>query len=517
MVDQLAFGYTHYDGVKNKGVHFDHAYFRKPYRHVDPENAEPEHVKIQDFRHIWIRNKLFDPRVFDGGKLSSLPPDELLKMPNFYLNPEEVRLLTTFILSFTNHDVPLNLVERAKKRLNEDEIAINRGHRLIRENNCRACHRFSLDKLEMEWVREEQVGSTKKTVRSFEWVEGMQTGLISEEKAAPLLARWNIKTLPGVPVRLYTFSWVSDGCTMDVSGVVNRDARFVLVEGSKAEYLDIRNVGGEDVVTRRPIRRWKPVDGGEILPHIDKYKKAHADDWQDEDGNSLVNLDDPSTLPSRYPPLLRSQGVKTQQQWLFDFLKRPEDHLIRPALHAIVEGGKGPPDPNIRMPNFGFSDEEAAALVRYFWARDRLASEETHPFTTFHEREGNYFSARRDAIEKAGPMLRRVCGECHYFNGAAPAGGPEYSYKFAPELANAQDRLRPRWLYPWLRQPSLVYPGTPMTSADYKEIGGGDQEKGIQTAVEFLMNWRRIRMPAEEKKPENKPAEKKPPDPNEKK
>ena len=370
-VDQLAFGYTHYDGVKHHGVHFEHPIFHKPYRQVDPENTEPEVVKVRDFRHVWIRNKLLDPRVFDGGRLASLPPDELLKMPNFYLNPEEVRLLTTFVLSFTNHDIPLNLVGQAKKRLTEDEVAINRGHRLIRENNCRACHRFALDKLELEWTREE--GATKKVVTTYEWVEGAQSGIIAEDTATATLARWGIQpTTPGVKLKLYSFNWVSDGCTLNLSPAINTGARFVLVDGSKAEYLDVRqNEKGEDVVTRRLVRRWKPMEGGEILAHIAKYKKDHMDEWHDADDNSYLNWDDESVRQSRYPPMLRTQGAKTQQQWLFEFLLRPSENPIRPALHPIVPGGKGPPDPNIRMPDFGFSDEEAGALVRYFWARDR--------------------------------------------------------------------------------------------------------------------------------------------------
>jgi hypothetical protein len=368
-------------------------------------------------------------------------------------------------------------------------------------------------------VREETTGTTKKNVRSYEWVEGLQSGLIPESNAGPLLERWGIKSVsPDRPLKLYSFSWVSDGATMDLSPVINREARFVLVDGSKVEYLDVRNKDGEDVVTRRPVRRWKPVEGGEILAHIAKYKKEHEGDWQDAEGEPLIDFSQSDQLLARYPPMLRTQGSKTQQQWLFEFLLDPAAHPIRPSLHPIVPGGKGPPDPNVRMPDFGFSDEEAASLVRYFWARDRLVSEEAHPFTSFHEREHGYFAGRKDTLEKAGPYIQRICGECHYINGQAPAGGPEYAYKFAPELANVQDRLRPRWLYPWLRQPSLIYPGTPMTAAQYGDIGEGDLEKGLQTAVEYLMNLRRLRPAAaapEKKEPEKKEPEKKEPQKNE--
>jgi hypothetical protein len=483
--------------VKHHGVHFEHPYFHKPYRQVDPENPEPEIVKVRDFRHVWIKNKLLDPRIFDGGKLASLPPDELLKMPNFYLNPEEVRLMTTFVLSFTNHDIPLNLVNQAKKRLNEDEVALNRGNRLIRENNCRACHRFSLDKLELAWEREEVTPTGKKLVRSFEWVEGMQTGIVPEGTATSLLSKWGIRpSTPDRKLKLYSFNWVSDGCTMKLSGAINPGARFVVVDGTKAEYLHVsQNEKGDDIVVRRPVRRWKPMEGGEILPHIVKYKTDHQDDWKDSDDNSYLDVSNESVLPSRFPQMLRSQGVKTQPQWLFEFLKDPGSHIIRPALHSIVPGGKGPPDPNIRMPNFGLKDEEAAAIVRYFWARDRLASEETHPFTTFTERDPQYIAGQQEPLKKAEAFLAGTCGQCHYWNGKTPDGGFEMSYRYGPEIANVEQRLRTRWLYPWLRSPAQIYPGTPMTSADYKDIGGGDQEKGLKAAVDLLMNFKKLAPP----------------------
>jgi mono/diheme cytochrome c family protein len=507
-VDQLAFGYTHYDGVKHHGVHFDHPFYRKPYRHVDPENTEPEIVKVRDFRHVWIRNKLLDPRIFDGGKLSSLPPDELLKMPNFYLNPEEVRLLTTFVLSFTNHDIPLNLVNQAKRRLTEDQAAINRGHRLIRENNCRACHRFSLDKLEIDYEREEIASNgEKKRVRSYVWVEGQRGQLLGDEQAAGLLSGWGItpESKESKP-KLYTFTWVSDGCTMEMSPAVGA-SRFVLVDGAKAEYIDLQG----STVVRRPIRRWTPQDGGEILPHIAQYKKAHAGDWLNADEEEIYDFSDAGTLQSRYPPMLRTQGVKTPMPWMFEFLKDPGAHPIRPALHPIVPGGKGPVDPNIRMPNFGFTDEEAAALARFFWSRDRRPDEETHPFTTQPEQNSAHVASRMKSLEAAGTWARKICGECHYFDGAAPQGGPEASYKFAPELAKVEERLRSRWLYPWLRAPSTVYPGTPMTAMDYKDIGDGDQEKGLRTAVELLLNWSKVKKPeasAQPAPPKNEPEKK---------
>ena len=492
-VDRLAFGYTHFDGKKNFGVSFDHAFYRKPYRHLDSENPEPDVVKVPEFRHLWIRNKLLDPRVFDGGRLSALPPDELLKMPNFYFNEKEVRLLTTFVLSFTNQDVPLGLVSQAKKRLSEDEQALNRGHRIIRENNCRGCHQLSLERLEVQWTRDEMVSGAKKEIKSWEWIEGLNTGKVDEDAAAGFLQRWGVKTESPKP-ELYTFNWVSDNCSLKMPGAVNPASRFVLVDGSSRWYIDTD--GQKLNRDALPVRRWRSVDGGEIQLLILKYKKDHIEDWKDKDDNYLVDLDNPQAMFSRMPPMLRTQGSKTQAQWLFDFLKSP--HPIRPALAPIVPGGKGPPDLNVRMPTFGFSDEEAGALLRFFWARDRLQAVESHPFTHFPEKDDAVFAAGKPVFDKVVPTLLKNCAECHYTAGKEPDGGFESSYKFAPELANVEDRFRSRWLYSWLKAPGEIYPGTSMTAywgqiPDDLKPFVKDSDDGVRVTVEFLMNFGRLK------------------------
>jgi cytochrome c2 len=498
-VDRLAFGYTQYDGVKHHGVSFDHAFLRKPYKHLDPENKEPDVVKVREFRHHWIKNKLLDPRVFDGGRLSSLPPDELLKMPNFYFNAEETRLLTTFVLSFTNQDVPLGLVNQAKKRLNEDEAALNRGHRIIRENNCRACHRLSLDRLEVEWTREETVSGAKKVVKSWEWIEGRRVGKLDDDSKVSLLRKWGLlpenPTPEDLKAELYTFDWVTDNCSLKMPGAVNPASKFVLVKGDSRSYLD---TDGEKVNRELPIRRWRAVDGGEIQDLIVAYKKANVENWKDPDDNYLVDVDNPQALFSRFPPMLRTQGSKTQDRWLFDFLKSP--HPIRPSLAPIVPGGKGPPDLNVRMPTFGFSDEEAASLVRFFWARDRLPGVETHPYTSFPTRQDSELESRKPVFEKVVPFLMKNCAECHYVYGEPPSGGFESSHKFAPEFANFESRFRERWLEAWLRQPGEIYPGTSMTAFWTQippEFAGvlKSPDDAVKATVVFLMNFKRLQAP----------------------
>jgi len=78
------------------------------------------------------------------------------------------------------------------------------------------------------------------------------------------------------------------------------------------------------------------------------------------------------------------------------------------------------------------------------------------------------------------------CASCHYMAGGAPPGVP---LKHAPDLARVEERLRPRWLYEWVDVPANIYPGTTMTSYDFKPIFGGNQRDGVHAAVEYMLNF----------------------------
>ncbi|RLB45530.1 MAG: hypothetical protein DRJ42_29695, partial [Deltaproteobacteria bacterium] len=95
------------------------------------------------------------------------------------------------------------------------------------------------------------------------------------------------------------------------------------------------------------------------------------------------------------------------------------------------------------------------------------------------------------------------CYQCHWHNGTPPeqVGTP---IAWAPDLANARERLREDWVLDWLWNPSLIYPGTAMPAnfagdpagyqATYPESTNADQ---IQAVMDWLYNLDRI--PAENK------------------
>jgi cytochrome c551/c552 len=518
--DKLDFGFAMDDGVNHHGVTFKHGF-----------TGEEVNAHVHETRQDWLAAKLKNPRLFDGGKMSSKPWDELLRMPNFGLTDHEIELLQTFVLSFTDHQV-FGLVSAMVKRRSPDEIALDRGERIVRDSNCRACHRMSLDRFEIEWTT---VDDKKKAVTKTVTVEGRNYGQAGADDAERALRGWGIvddatpkEALERMAV--YSIAWAADARDLQMPKAINPDNRFVAFDGREWWYLD-RDASGKP--HKRPIRRHHPMDGGDVLDEIkafktklnkeyvgardellDKYddledkvkkeqdavKKAQlqeqfkAVDQELKEKYPTDNLLDPSNagmLEARYPPMLRSQGVKTQADWLFGFLKKPVP--VRPNIFPAAPGARAMPDVNIRMPTFEFSDEEASSLTRWFAVRDHLPGVDVYPHTPVPEREEAFLAARKEAHEKVmkGVILdpQQGCGKCHYLGGKPPTGDV---YAFAPDLAAVERRLRPRWLYEWQAEPAKIYPGTTMTTFDFRQLFGGKQDDGVRAAVEALLNFKRL-------------------------
>jgi mono/diheme cytochrome c family protein len=137
----------------------------------------------------------------------------------------------------------------------------------------------------------------------------------------------------------------------------------------------------------------------------------------------------------------------------------------------------------IRMPTFGFTDEESDALVRYF---KKIAG-----VNTLLEETPVRLNPEMIAAGKAlmGPDNFQ-CASCHIINGVRPAAGPTV---WAPDLAYGHGRLRPQFINKWVRDPAKLSPGIRMPGY-YPEGGqgpagilGGDVEKQVEAIVDYIM------------------------------
>jgi cbb3-type cytochrome oxidase cytochrome c subunit len=206
-----------------------------------------------------------------------------------------------------------------------------------------------------------------------------------------------------------------------------------------------------------------PGWGGDIVPLlIDQWvKKARLA---------------PEEARTYAPPMLIGEGRKVQPPWLFDFLKEPV--ILRPWLQ-------------VRMPTFDLSDEDAAAVVRYFAAVDGG----TFPYRRVLEREPAYIAAKRQADPTYYARALRMmtsedikCFSCHVRGSQKPEGNPS---DWAPDLSLAQRRLQPEWIVAWLKNPSGLYPGTKMPQfpfGEFQHLFPGSAEQQMTAIKDLIMS-----------------------------
>ena len=92
---------------------------------------------VHDIPHTkvdWFKQKLRNPREFDRSRV--LQPLERLRMPYFGFNEDEVRLLSTAIMSFQTEVQPVASKEPGSAR----NDALREGRNFVRRRNCVGCH-----------------------------------------------------------------------------------------------------------------------------------------------------------------------------------------------------------------------------------------------------------------------------------------------------------------------------------------------------------------------------------------
>jgi mono/diheme cytochrome c family protein len=171
--------------------------------------------------------------------------------------------------------------------------------------------------------------------------------------------------------------------------------------------------------------------------------------------------------PTLAPPVLNGEGEKVQSNWLFSFLKEPIP--LRPWLQ-------------LRMPTFGFKDEETNQLVSYF---NGLSKVEV-PFAYFDHRK-----VPPENLEAARALFSKDyfdCLSCHQQGDKKPEGPQE---GWAPDLTLARVRLNPNWIAKWLQDPQKVQPGAKMPSffpGGPDNILGGKDDKQIEALRDYIMS-----------------------------
>lgn len=163
------------------------------------------------------------------------------------------------------------------------------------------------------------------------------------------------------------------------------------------------------------------------------------------------------------PPNLASEGARVQAGWLFRYLHDPGSVRMRPWL-------------GVRMPTFGFDDDQINTLIGYFTARDGR-----EPFLSAATRPDE----RSLAVGRTTFNMLQ-CAKCHPAGPEAAAGGVANVGELAPSLLLARDRLRHDWVPGWIKDPQSWVPGTKMP-ANFVHRTDGSYDSPLANAIEAPM------------------------------
>ena len=174
--------------------------------------------------------------------------------------------------------------------------------------------------------------------------------------------------------------------------------------------------------------------------------------------------------PTSAPPILNGEGEKVQPQWFFGFLQDPARQPLRFWLQ-------------VRMPTFHLTHEETTKVVSYFTAVAQLKN----PFF--------FWDSQQDStpeLLKAGELLMSdqyfSCWSCHVRGSQTPEGPME---QWAPNLAYARERLNPRWILSWIKDPNALMPGTKMPSfypGGPEDVFEGNEDRQILAMRDYIMS-----------------------------
>jgi len=210
------------------------------------------------------------------------------------------------------------------------------------------------------------------------------------------------------------------------------------------------------------------------------------------------------------PPDLIGQGIKTNPQWLYHFMKNPAFVAESDVAKGVATADRVRPWHSIRMPTFQLSDEEARAIVRYFAAlSDASPDFETTEKDSLTGPDAQYAQAVvrtiKDPDDAEGKRKLRItvnnrleetkvlfkalaCKSCHSYDADVKTQAPNFRHTH-------EGRLRANWLRTWLWNPSKLQPGTAMPTffandqgpkTDFKEFFGGDPDQQIRALRDYI-------------------------------
>ena len=371
---------------------------------------------LKNPKHYWPETFMPNLRLTDReagditAYLMSLKNSEFEQLP---VPTPDAAALDEVTLEFLRTSLPDQVAQERLGGMSEQEKLIFAGESLIRRYGCFGCHDIGgFENAQKIGVDLSDWGSKMVSRLDFGYIdiEHTRRGWLEQKLRAPRRFDEGKVKAPQEKLRMGYFGF-GDEQIADI-------ARNVLAQVRDEFPLEaMKRLDANEAVAER----------GRRIVHEYNCKGCHLIDG--EGGAIEGTIEDPGLRP----PNLNTQGLKTQGNWLFHFLKEPS--TVRFWL-------------NVRMPTFGFTDEQANTLVRGFMAMD-----DAQPYeTTDPPVDPAMFSTGRELL------ARLRCEQCHI----PSAAGTMSASQLAPSFRLTPERLRPEWVVKWMADPQAIAPGTQM-------------------------------------------------------
>lgn len=393
---------------------------------------------LKDPRHYWEETFMPSLRLTDGEAaditafLMGLGNDAFAGRPVPQADDAELDAITR---EFLRTNLPDAMAADRLAEMSAEEKLLFSGERLILRYGCFGCHDLAgFEDAQKIGVDLSTWGSKMVTRLDFGYVDIPHTrqAWLEQKIAAPRIYDEGKVKSPGEKLRMPQF------------GLTDSDRRHV-----------VRNVLGQ-VRDEFPMEGVKTLSAAEAVAEqarvlIRNYNCRGCHLVDGVGGGIYETIEDTGMRP----PDLHTQGKRTQADWLYHFLREPDE--VRFWLEA-------------RMPTFPLTPEEANTLVSGF-----LAMDGGQPFDTEQERVYD-----RAELRVGAQLLDQLqCERCHI----ASAAGTMEASQLAPSFRLSGERLTHEWIVDWLLDPQGITPGTQMP-----QFWPTDQQGNLLTALPDVLD-----------------------------
>jgi cytochrome c2 len=327
------------EGSKNLHL-FDFGFFGDATHTHDYENWDKKKEHVLHTVPSWIYNKVRNPRIYDDRRTK--PYNDKLKMPNFYLSPNEARLITTVVLGLTKEKVAANRLAANSPRLRQ----VEEGRKLISQHNCRGCHVVNRSgRAIASLINDPNFLPPDLTPQG----ERAQSPWLFAFLKDPTV----MKIRPWMNVRMPTFHFTDQEAAVLVSGFA--------AEGNEPQF---------DTHQLATMPQKNVAIGREVYAML-RCQQCHSVVPVDPANPPVPNVADAQSLA----PNLTLSKIRLRHDWVADWIRRPDEHIPGTRMptnfprNGQTGGFTSPLDMAIDTPQFA---GHKAALRPYFDSDESL-------------------------------------------------------------------------------------------------------------------------------------------------